>query len=80
MEWPKIYRYQGRWWWGGFDQHGNKGGWRHMAGELFWLLRNGKFHTGWQWPELVFGLGRTWHDGPIWFAHLGVWSVDLAPD
>jgi hypothetical protein len=78
MNWPSIYRYQGSWWHGGFDQQGNNGGWRNMLHEFGWLLRHGKVHSCWQWPQLIFGIGRTWYDGPIWFAHLGIFSVDLS--
>lgn len=76
---PTIYRYEGRVWHGGFDQHGNLGGWKNMIRELLWLLRHGQWDAGWNWPELVFGVGRTWYDGPIWFANFGVWSFSLAP-
>jgi hypothetical protein len=32
------------------------------------------------WPQLVFGAGRTWYDGPIWSLRCGVFSIDLATD
>ena len=65
-------------WHGGFDQLGNYGGFRNMASEFFWLVWHGKFRFAWNGRKLIFGVGRTWYDGPIWFAHLGVFSVDLA--
>lgn len=76
---PSIYRNQGRWWHGGFDMHGNEGGRWSAVQEFFWIVRHGKFRACWQWPELIFGIGRTWYDGPIWFAHLGIFSIDLSP-
>jgi hypothetical protein len=80
MKWPSIYRYKGSWWHGGFSQHGNFGGWRNMLSEFVWLVRHGRWYFGWNWPELVFGIGRDWYDGPIWFLNAGVFSVNLASD
>lgn len=73
---PKLYR--GRWWWGGLSMW-ETDTYSGLVCEFFWLLRHGEFHTGWQWPELLFGVGRDWYDGPIWFAHFGFFSVDLSP-
>lgn len=61
-----------------FDFHFDTEGSKSLLHELFWLLRNGQFNTCLQWPELIFGVGRTWYDGPIWYIHLGIFSIDLS--
>jgi len=76
-EWPSIYKYKGRWWFGGIETVGNKGGLWNLWREFWWLARHGEWCCGWQHPKWVFGVGRTWHDGPIWFARFGFFSVDL---
>lgn len=78
LKWPTIYRYQGRWWHGGLGPRWHEESNWKLAKELFWLLRHGTFYACWQWPQLIFGAGRDWYDGPIWFLHVGVFSVDLS--
>lgn len=73
MKLPSIYRFQGRWWYGGF----NSG---CPWATFWWMLWNGKYSACWQWPELVFGFGSGWYDGPYYFIHCGFFSVDLWPD
>lgn len=65
-------------WMGGIERHfeGDVG----LCRELWWLIRHGKFRACWQWPELVFGAGRVWYDGPGWYVHFGFFSVDLWSD
>jgi hypothetical protein len=77
MTWPTIYRYEGRWWHGGLDRHGLRDdAW--LIADLWWLMRHGEWCTGWNWPKLVFGFGRSWYDGSIWHLNLGIWSVSLS--
>lgn len=82
MELPKLYRYEGRWWHGGIAQIGWRDGFKpgclDYAREIVWLARNGRLCCGWNWPELVFGAGRDWYDGPIWFLNAGVFGVSLS--
>jgi len=83
VRWPKLYRYNGRWWHGGWNVWGDAENGGHLAKEFLWLLRHGAFHACWQWPKreyLIFGIGRDWYDGPIWFIHAGFFSVDLSPE
>jgi len=74
IRWPKLY--QGKLWHGGLWRYGLKqDAW--VINELWDLIRTGKYHFGWQWPELVFGAGRDWYDGPIWYLHLGICSLTI---
>ena len=73
-----LYRYQGRWWHG--ELYRGYAATDKIWRELFWLLRHGKYHACWQWPQLIFGADRTWYDGPIWFIHAGIFSIDLTLD
>lgn len=79
MNWPTIYRYEGRWWHGGMHRWDSDTAWS-LTRELFWMLRHGTMRACWQWPKLVFGIGRGWYDGPFWFVHFGVFTVDLWVD
>lgn len=79
MNWPAIYRYEGRWWHGGLTRWPSDSP-RKLLREFFWLCRHGEFAACWQWPvreHLIFGMGREWYDGPIWFVHAGFFSIDL---
>jgi hypothetical protein len=74
---PTIYRHQGHWW------HGDFGKWESdtnlkLIRELFWLICHGTWYAGWNWPQLVFGFGRMWFNGPHWHLNLGVFSVSLS--
>lgn len=71
---PRLY--QGKWWWGGWNRHGLKpNAW--VIGEFVWMVFNGKWSACWQWPELLFGIGRDWYDGPIYYIHGGFFTVEL---
>ena len=76
---PSIYRYQKRWWHGGFKIFETDTTW-HLIRELFWLIRHGKWCIGWNWPELIFGFSRMYYDGPNWALHAGVVSISLSSD
>jgi hypothetical protein len=63
-----------------FTAHGTAMGWRGLFIEFFWLCRYGKFRVARNWPVLIFGCGRVWYDGPGWFVHCGLFSIDLWVD
>lgn len=74
---PRLYRFQGGWWHGCFVSYEGQTV-RSAIQEIVWLCRHGQFSACWHYPELVFGLGRDWYDGPIWFVHAGFFSIDLS--
>jgi len=74
---PTIYRYQGRWWHGGFKAFPEETAWSLLK-ELAWLLRHGEWCAGWEGSQLIFGFGRMWYDGPHWHLNVGVASISLS--
>lgn len=53
------------------------GGSESLGREFFWMLR----HASWAWGKnrsgRIIDCGRTWYDGPIWFANIGPIGVSL---
>lgn len=44
---------------------------------FFWLLRHGQFYLV-RNENWAFGLGTNFNDGPLWYAHLGPFSIYLS--
>lgn len=77
----KIYRhYQtGAWWHGQLCRIGMKDN-EWFITDLWECLKYNKWHFNWNKDHLIFGAGRDWYDGPIWFIFCGIFSICLHPD
>lgn len=63
------------WWWEfNFERPYSRNTFR----EIRWLIRHGVWMISRNTRPLIFGAGRIWYDGPIWFLHIGWLSISLS--
>ena len=49
----------------------------NLLRELWWTVRHGSWRFGRNRTGCIIDCGRTWYDGPIWFANVGPFAVSI---